>query len=385
MPGLPLDKLVPEHLKGVEPYVPSKPDAELMKLYGCKGPLRRLNNNENPLGPCPAALRAIDSFHPDRAKTYPSGDSYYLRLAIASRYGLDPEQIVVGNGANEVIEFVVRGFCVPGDNVVTADKTFAVYEWTAQHVGCETRLASLTPDGAFDPELMLSMVDARTKAVFICNPNNPTGSLWSMEAVKAFLDAIGGRVVVVLDEAYIEFVEGWDERASMDLVAKHPNLLVFRTFSKMYALAGLRIGYLAGSLELVDVVKRTRTVYSVNSLAQEAARASLAGGPETEAHLAKSRAMAAEGRAKLSTAFRRLGLPYLCGEGNFAMAALPFNDSLAYRMLMARGYMVRTMTGFRFPNWIRVTCAEPEAMDGFCGALEEVVAERRRRGGGALK
>ncbi len=380
MPGLPLDRLVPDHLKGVEPYVPSKPDAELMKLYGCQT-LHRLNNNENPLGPCPAALRALREFRPDGAKTYPSGDSYYLRQAVASRFGLDPEQIVVGNGANEVIEFVVKGFCAAGDNIITADRTFAVYEWAAMHIGCEPRLAPLK-DYGFDPEAILSLIDSRTKAIFICNPNNPTGSLWSLDMVSAFLDAVDGRAVVVLDEAYIEFVEGWDEASSMALISKYPNLLVFRTFSKMYALAGLRIGYLAGSPELVDVIKRTRIVYSVNSLAQEAARASLGSDPETAAHLARSRAMAKDGRQALSSAFRRLGLPHLCGEGNFVMAELPFNDSLAYRMLMSRGFMVRTMTGFRFPNWIRVTCSRAEVMAGFCQALEEVVGEWRRRGKG---
>lgn len=375
-----LDRLVPEHLKGVEPYVPSKPDHELMGFFGCEN-LVRLNNNENPLGPCPPALRAMKGFPPKDARKYPSGDSYYLRRALADEHGMDPDQFIVGNGANEAIAFVIKAFCGAGDNIITADKTFAVYEWVAMHGDCEPRLVPLK-DSSFDFDGMLSRIDSRTKAIFICNPNNPTGSMWPKSKVEGFLERVGGRSIVVVDEAYIEYVEGMESESAMDLIGRHPNLVVFRTFSKMFALAGLRIGYLAADLEVANAIRRTCVVYSVNSLAQEAALATLEGGAETVEHLHRSRALAKGALKVLRGEFDRMGLRHVSGEGNFILVELPFSDSLAYRMLMTKGIMVRTMTGFRFPNWVRITCSHMDAMERLCETLSGILKSRQgaRRG-----
>ena len=184
-----LDTLVPAYVREFEPYIPSKPDPELMKLYGCTR-LIRLNNNENPLGPPPAAQEMIRRFSPPRGAVYPSGDSYYLRRKIAEIHGIDPDQILVGNGANEVITFVIKAFCEKGDNIVTADKTFAVYEWVAAFSGIEARIVPLVEE-RFDDAEMLRRIDSRTKILFICNPNNPTGTYWSKETLARFLEAAG--------------------------------------------------------------------------------------------------------------------------------------------------------------------------------------------------
>lgn len=359
--------LVPEYVRRFTPYVPSLPDEALMRRYGVTS-LLRLNNNENPLGPPPAACEVIRSFPAARAALYPSGDCHGLRLALAEKFDKDPGRFLVGNGSCEVIAAVIKAFCEPGDNIVTADRTFAVYEWVAEFSGIEARLVPLV-DGAFDPAGLLGAVDGRTKIIFLCNPNNPTGTYWDEGALSAFLEAVDGRCAVVLDEAYCEYVEAADFPDGMRLMERYDNLFVFRTFSKMYALAGLRIGYLCGSAEGVDIVRRTHIVYSVNGLAQEAARAALADGGE---HIEASRRMTGAARKLLRGYFAELGLPVMAGEGNFIMARASLPDTLLYRKLIKRGIMVRTMTGFRFPNWFRVTLGPIPWMEAFCQAFSRL-------------
>jgi histidinol-phosphate aminotransferase len=366
-----LDRLVPAHIKSFEPYIPSKPDDELMKQYGCSR-LFRLNNNENPLGPPRPARKVIDSFPPPEASVYPSGDAYHLRRKLAHNLGLHPDQFLVGNGANEVIGFVIKAFCREGDNIVTADKTFAVYEWVAKFSGFEARLAPLV-DYTFHEDTIFQLMDDRTKIVFLCNPNNPTGTYWSENRLRRFLDRIGGRRIVVVDEAYFEFVVTTDYPDGISMIAEYPNLVIFRTFSKMYALAGLRIGYLAGSRDVVDIIRRTCVVYSVNALAQKAAIVAM-DDPE---HIFKTREMVHRGKQFITQELAVMGLSFVSGEGNFLMIKLPMNDSLAYRKLMQQGVMVRTMAAFRFPNFIRLTIAKMEAMDAFVTSLAKIIGHKR--------
>lgn len=366
---LSLEQLVPDYIRRFETYIPSKPDDELKKLYGCRT-LYRLNNNENPLGPPRTALAAIRAFPSVQSSVYPSGDAYHLRCKLAGKFNMHPDRFLVGNGANEVIAFVIKAFCQQGDNIVTADKTFAVYEWVAEFSGFEARLVPLL-DYGFDPEGMLDRIDERTKILFVCNPNNPTGRYWNEETLRAFLDRIGGTRIVVLDEAYREFVERPDFPDGLSLVDEYPNLVVFRTFSKMYGLAGLRIGYLAGSREVVDIVRKTCIVYSVNCMAQVAAFAAL----DDDEHVQRTRESVSSGKSFLLKELDLLGVPFVHGEGNFVMVRLPLSDSLAYRKLMTMGVMVRSMTGFRFPNWIRVTISRQEAMHAFVEGLHRVLKQ----------
>ncbi|NLD38670.1 MAG: histidinol-phosphate transaminase [Desulfatiglans sp.] len=362
-----LERLIPDYIRRFEAYIPSKPDDELKKLYGCNR-IFRLNNNENPLGPPIEAQRIISGFPPVKASIYPSGDVYYLRQKLADLTGLHPDQFLVGNGANEVIAFVIKAFCREGDNIITADKTFAVYEWVAEFSGFEARLAPLI-NFEFDDEKMLSMVDERTKILFICNPNNPTGTYWSLDKLSRFMDRINGSRIVVIDEAYFEFVEKEDFPDGIKLIKRYPNLVVFRTMSKMYGLAGLRIGYLAGDREVVDVIRRTCVVYSVNTVAQEAACAAIMD----TGHIEKTREMVKRGRDFLEKELSLLKLPFVSNEGNYIMVKLPMSDSLAYRKLMKHGIMVRTMTGFRFPNYIRVTVSHMEYLEAFIERLSTVI------------
>ncbi len=361
------EKLLPEYVRCFEAYIPSKPDPELMKLYGCPF-LYRLNNNENPLGPPETARKILAGYAPEKVAIYPSGDSYYLRLKLADKYGIEPDQILVGNGANEVIAFVVKAFCEQGDNIITADKTFAVYEWIAEFSGVRPQLVPLKENG-FDDAGMIDRIDSRTKISFICNPNNPTGSYWTESRLRNYLESVKDSHVVVLDEAYAEFVEAGDYPNGIKLLNQYPNLIIFRTFSKMYGLAGLRIGYLIGALETVNAIRKTCIVYSVNSLAQEAAAAAL----DDPDHVCRTIDLVREGKSYLVHELDRLGLEYIVGEGNFLVIKLNMSDTLAYRKLMAQGIMVRSMTGFRFPNHIRISINQLYIMELFIKALENIL------------
>jgi len=368
MPNLDLNRLVPSYIRSFEAYIPSKPDPELMRLYGVDH-IHRLNNNENPLGPSPKAREVIAAPPPPRAAIYPSGDAYYLRQSLAEYFDLDPDQFLVGNGANEVIAFAIKAFCEQGDNIITADKTFAVYEWVATFSGFQARLAPLK-DFGFDEQGLLNLIDPRTKIIFICNPNNPTGSWWDEARLRRFLNDVDGRQIVVVDEAYREFVEDPSFPDGLRLLAEYPNLVVFRTFSKMFALAGLRIGYLAGSSQVVEVIRRTCVVYSVNALAQEAALAAMVDADE---QIKRTRELVRREKTYLRAELASLSLPVQGDQGCFLMVKVPMSDTLAYRKLMAQGVMIRSMTGFRFPNWIRVSIGQHSAMEDFIQGLHTIL------------
>jgi histidinol-phosphate aminotransferase len=371
-----LEALIPDYVRRFQAYIPSKPDHLLMREYGTPL-LHRLNNNENPLGPPPAAARVIAAFPPERAAIYPSGDSFDLRAALGERFGISPDRFLVGNGSCEVISSVIKAFCQPGDNIITADKTFAVYEWVAEFSGIEARLVSLR-DYAFDPQGMLDRIDGNTKILFVCNPNNPTGTYWTRQVLIDFLEQVGDNRIVVVDEAYREYVEDPDYPDTIALMERFPHLVAFRTFSKMYALAGLRSGYLVGTDAVVEVVRRTSVPYSVNVQAQQAALAALADDQE---HIAATRALARAGKTFLGGICDALSLETVSGEGNYLMIRTPINDMLMYRRLMKRGMMVRTMTGFRFPGWIRVTLREMAVMERFAEILAEELQTIRIKGG----
>jgi histidinol-phosphate aminotransferase len=366
----PHHSLIPDYVLRFEQYRPSRPDAELMRLYGLER-IRRLHNNENPLGPPPAVLEVMRAFPVSEMALYPSGDAYSLRLALAGKLGKSPDQFLAGNGSSECIFSVVKAFCRPGDNVITADRTFAVYEWAAQSAGYTVRLVPLK-NAAFNDLAMLEAMDRSTRIIFLCNPNNPTGSYWDAKTMDRFLEAVAGRQIVVIDEAYREYVSKPDFPDGMDLIERHPNVIVFRTFSKIYGLAGLRIGYLAGNAETVDIVRRTSMIYSVNRLAQACAEAAI----QDDDHILASRAMVETAKTTLAVFFEEMDLEYLCGEGSFMMVSTPMSDTLLHRMLMKKGIMVRTMTDFRFPNWVRVTMSTPEIMREFMDAFRKVVLRR---------
>ncbi|MEQ8187104.1 MAG: histidinol-phosphate transaminase [Candidatus Eremiobacterota bacterium] len=361
-------RLIPPYLRNFEPYIPSKPDEELKKLYGITR-LFRLNNNENHLGPPPSACEAIAGFSPFEASVYPSGDSFYLRKKLAEKYALHIAQIMTGNGANEIITSIIKAFCSAGDNIITADKTFAVYEWVAKFSGIEARLIPLK-NFTFDDKAILKTINEKTKIISICNPNNPTGTYWTESKLRNFLNNINEKQIVIVDEAYCEFVEQKDYPDGIKLIRDYPNLVIIRTFSKMYGLAGLRIGYLIGNMDVVDIIRKTYITYSVNTIGQIAAVAALDHDRE---HIDKTRKMVREGKEFLHQEINKLGLFHTEGEGNFMLIRLPMSDTLAYKKLMYHGIMIRSMTGFRLPNYIRVTISHIPVMELFVEALKKIL------------
>ncbi len=368
MPDTELIDLVPDYVRDFEPYRPTRPDSELCRFYGVDR-IIRLHNNENLLGPPLAVQRMLAGYQAHDVAWYPNGDSWSLREILARKHGKDPEQFLVGNGSCELIGCTVKTFCQKGDNIVTADKTFAAYEWAATKAGVEVRMAPLHC-GRYEAHALLAAVNRRTRVIFLCNPNNPTGSYWNLATLEAFLDALGQRVLVVLDEAYAEFVAEPDYPDGLALLDRRPNVVVFRTFSKMYGLAGLRVGYLCGTADVVDQLRRIAIIYSVNRPAQACAAAAL---QDDAAHIENTRAMVSRARRRLEAFFAELDLPVLSGQGNFIMARTPLPDTLLARRLLTRGVLIRTMTDFRFPNWIRITLAPDALLDPFEAALREAL------------
>jgi len=366
----PFEHLIPSYIQQFESYIPSKPDDELKKIFGIDH-LYRLNNNENFMGPSKKVKEFMQNVNSGLIPVYPNGDSYNLRYTLAEKFGKLPEQFLVGNGSNEVITCVLKAFCEQGDNIITTNQTYAVYEWVAEFSGIEARLVSLDENMAFDPQRILDAIDRHTKIIFICNPNNPTGTYWSKQEMIGFLEKVNNRCIVVIDEAYFEYVEAEDYANGMKLMEQFPNVVVFRTFSKMYALASLRIGYLVASMDVISLIRKTYVVYSVNSLAQMTAQLAISNDEEL---IDDTRLMVRNGKKILADTCSRLDLYHTNGEGNFMMVKVPVPDTLLYKKLIRKGYIIRTMTGFRFPEWIRVSILPEEIMQGFCESLEEVLS-----------
>jgi histidinol-phosphate aminotransferase len=359
-----------EWLRDLESYEPGKPIDEVARELGLEpGEVIKLASNENPLGPSPKAVAAMKEAVM-QAHVYPDGGGYRLRSAIAEKCGLDLKNVILGNGSNEIIEFIGHGFLRPGDEVVVADHAFVVYKLMATLFGAKT---VEVPDPGFvhDLDAMAAAITPRTKEIFIANPNNPTGTLVDQEAIDRFMDRVPEHVVVVFDEAYYEFLD--EAPDTLKYVREGRNVMVLRTFSKIQGLAGLRIGYGLGSEELVGILQKTRQPFNANAIAQAGA---LAGLADTE-HQEKTKAITDEGRAFLEEAFTEMGLEYVPSHANFVLVKVGDGDALFQRML-AKGVIIRAMRGYKLPDWIRVTVGTRAQNERFLAVLKEELG-----GGGA--
>jgi histidinol-phosphate aminotransferase len=353
--------LVPDYIKGFTAYIPSKPDDYIKQMFKVNH-FYRLNNNENFLGPVSGAADLIHQLEQGVIPAYPSGDSFSLREKLAERFEKSPGQFLIGNGSNELITSIVKAFCEKGNNIIAADKTYAVYEWVAQYSGFEARLVKLDDKHQLSPERVLEAIDSNTKIIFLCNPNNPTGKYWNKEQLEGFLQKVNNRCIVVIDEAYFEYVDKKDYPDGMHVLNNHPNVVVFRTFSKMYGLASLRIGYLCAQPNLIHIIEKTHIKYSVNVLAQLTAWQSM---HQDEELIQRSQEAVAKGKTMLLNCVNDLGFNHVGDQGNYWMIELPTSDMIVYKKLMRKGFAVRPMTAFRFPNWIRVSIAEESIMQKF--------------------
>ena len=364
--------LVPEWIRTLTPYPPGMPIEELERELGIQDSIK-LASNENPLGPSPKAIEAIARALPQLHR-YPDGSAFYLRRKLAERHGVSPDEILVGNGSNELIELVVRTFLRPRDEAVMADQAFVIYRMVTQAVAATPRIVPLR-HFTHDLEAMAEAVTARTRIVFVANPNNPTGTIFRRDAWEAFLQALSGRqLIVIADDAYAEFVTDPEDPDTIACRGEGsvPSVSL-RTFSKLYGLAGLRIGYAVAPRGIIDAVERVRQPFNVNALALVAAQAALDDHDHVERTLRVNR----EGMVYLTTHFDRLGLPWVPSGANFVLVRVG-EGSRVYEALLRHGVIVRPMDGYGFPQHLRVTVGLPDENERCIRALEAVLGTRTR-------
>ncbi|UUC85115.1 histidinol-phosphate transaminase [Stutzerimonas stutzeri] len=354
----------------LSPYVPGKPVDELAReLKLDPAGIVKLASNENPLGPSPKALAAIQAELSELTR-YPDGNGFVLKQRLAQRYSVGVHQVTLGNGSNDILELVARAYLAPGLNAVFSEHAFAVYPIATQAVGAEGR-AVAAKNWGHDLDAMADAIDENTRVVFVANPNNPTGTWFDAAALGTFLARVPVHVLVVLDEAYIEYAEGQELPDGLAYLADYPNLLVSRTFSKAYGLAALRVGYAISSPVIADVLNRVRQPFNVNSLALAAACAAL----DDVDYLAASRRVNDAGMAQLERGFRQLGLEWIPSRGNFiavdfARDAAPINQAL-----LREGVIVRPVAGYGMPTFLRVSIGTERENARFLDVLAQVLQQ----------
>jgi len=361
-------------VRELKPYQPGKPIDELQREYGLQQVIK-LASNENPLGPSGKALAAIEKGMAELAR-YPDGNGFVLKQALSDKFGVQLNQVTLGNGSNDILELVARTFVQPGQEVIFSQHAFAVYPIATQAVGGKAVIVP-AKDWGNDLNAMLAAITANTKVIFIANPNNPTGTWIARHELQQFLDKVPARVVVVLDEAYYEYAvhpalqaEGYPD--GMQLLKHYPNLIVSRTFSKAYGLAGLRVGYSISQPQLADLLNRVRQPFNVNSLALSAATAALSD----QAHLDASTQLNAVGMQKLMAAFQDLGLDYIPSIGNFISVDMEKTALPIYMDLLKLGVIVRPVANYEMPNHLRVTIGTEKEDATFLAALQEVLSRQ---------
>jgi histidinol-phosphate aminotransferase len=342
--------LVPPYVASLTPYVPGKPIEEVEREYGVSN-VAKLASNENALGPSPKALVAMREAAA-RVNLYPDGAAFYLRNAIAEKLGVTPAEIFVGNGSNELIELLVRTFVLEGEEVLASAQSFIAYKLAAQAHGRTLVEAPMKARFHYDLDALRKLLSRRTKLVFLANPDNPTGTWFTEQELLPFLDAVPKDTLVVLDEAYVEFVDAPGFQDSLALRRKYPNVVVLRTFSKIYGLAGLRLGYGLARPDVVEYVDRVRAPFNVNLVAQAAGVAAL-GDSE---HVERSRALVREERPRLAEGLKALGAIVVPSQGNFVLADFPGRPGKElFEALLREGVIVRPMGGYGFPTAQRIT------------------------------
>ena len=356
---------VPEYIRSLIPYEPGKPIEEVEREYGISNSVK-LASNENPLGPSPKALSAIRE-KLDQLNLYPDGDCFYLKQGLARKLGVAPERLIFGNGSNEIIELAARTFMRPGDEAVMAEQAFVVYQLIVQAVGGRSRAVPLK-NFTHDLPALADAISPRTRLVFLANPNNPTGTIFRRDEWERFLAKVSRDVLLIVDEAYFEYVEDAAYPNSLRYHAGGRALLTLRTFSKLYGLAGLRIGYGIGSEELVSLMQRVRQPFNVNAPAQWAALAAL----DDAEHVQRSLDVNRRGLAYFQGEFRRLGLDFVPSHANFVLLRVGKGHEV-FQQLLQQGVIVRPMAGYRFPEHVRVTVGTMDENRKFIAALENVI------------
>jgi histidinol-phosphate aminotransferase len=358
-------ELANPQLREIKVYEPGKPIEETARELGLDpSAIIKLASNENPLGPSPKAVESMrDAL--EKGHLYPDGGGFCLRKAVATKLGLAPENVILGNGSNEVLEFLGHAFLNPGDDVVTSQYAFIVYKLVATSFGART-IEVPSPDYLQDLDGMLAAITPKTRLIFVPNPNNPTGTLLSQREIDHFMSHVPERVVVVFDEAYFEFLDRPPD--TLQFVREGRNIVVLRTFSKIHGLAGLRIGYAVGPADLVQALHKTRQPFNVNSIAQVGALAAL----EDDEHLRETKRVIDEGRAYMHEQLSKMKILFVSGTANFVMVNVGDGHAI-FEKLLKQGIIVRPLKGYNLPEWIRISVGTMEENKKLVAALKEVM------------
>ncbi len=357
-------------LRDLVSYEPGKPVEDLARELGlAPGDIVKLASNENPLGPSPLALDAMRAAL-ERAHFYPDGGGYYLREAIAEKSGLRRENVILGNGSNEIIEFIGHAFLHPGNEIVTSDHAFAVYALMATLFGARTVEVPEKPGFIQDLDAMLAAITPQTRQVYITSPNNPTGTVVSAEEIGRFMARVPDHVTTVFDEAYFEFLHVAPD--TLRYVRESRNVVILRTFSKIQGLANLRIGYGLASAEMIEILQKTRQPFNANGIAQAGALAGLGD----HVHQERTRAVTDEGREFLQRRFREMNVEFVPSHANFVLAQVG-DGRAVFEALLKKGIIVRAMDSYKLPAWIRVSVGTMPENQRFIDALDRVLSARR--------
>ncbi len=355
-------------MAALKPYEPGKPIEEVERELGISNAVK-LASNENPLGPSPKAAAALRGAV-DELNRYPDGGSVMLTRKIAQRHGVSPQHIFLGCGSVEIINLLAYLFIRPGFNSVTSEHAFAIYELATAASGGEIRTTPMK-DYTFDLDAIGGAVDERTRVVWLANPNNPTGTIYRREAWERLLARMPDHVVIVADEAYFEFVRDPGYPNALNYLEAQPRLIVLRTFSKIFGLAGLRVGYGVAHPEMVNLLNNVRQPFNINLLAQAAVMAGL----DDDEHVRRTLEVNAQGIEYLEREFKRLGIQFVPTQGNFFLVEV--GDGVkVFNALLRQGVIVRPMHGYRFPRHVRISVGLPEENRKLIAALESVLGKR---------
>jgi histidinol-phosphate aminotransferase len=361
------ESLANDHILGIAPYEPGKPIEELERELGLTDVIK-LASNENPLGPSERVLKAITEALP-HLNRYPDGSGYYLRQALASRHGVSADHVILGNGSNDLIELVVRAFLRGGEEAVIPHPSFVVYPMVVQAAG-GIRVVVTLKEHRLDLEAMTRAITPMTKLVFIANPNNPTATIVTADEVEAFMTRVPPRVIVVFDEAYVEFAQGPDLPDTLAYLRQGRKVVVLRTFSKAASLAGLRVGYGLADPDCVALLNRIRQPFNVNVLGQVAALAALGD----ESHVLECLRMIEAGRHYLYEEFAAMGVKFTPSRANFILVDVGRSGTDVFTWLLKEGVIVRPMASFGMDTYLRVTVGTPEENRRLVKALKKVLA-----------
>lgn len=363
-------KLARKNIYRIKPYIPGKPIEEVQRELGLKSAIK-LASNENPLGPSPKAVSAAKKalFAVNR---YPDGGSYYLKNALSAFLGIKPENIVIGNGSDEIIVLTLRAFLNAGEEVIISRPTFLIYELASEIQSASVRFAPLK-NLRYDVNKIVSLISGKTRIIFIANPDNPTGTYLTAGEIEYLVSKTPGKTVLFFDEAYFEFAKDIKDYPKSLKYLNTKNVIITRSFSKVYGLAGLRIGYGMAKKDIIECLDKVREPFNVNSVAQKAAIAAL---KDTD-FVKKTKSLVGKGKSYIYDQFDSLGIDYIPSAANFILFKMGSNSNAVYSKLLARGIIVREMSSWKLNNFIRVTVGTEAENREFIRALKEVIGYKK--------